>query len=151
MKYLLFLLSLSLFGCSTPYQSTGVAGGFSETQLDKNVFRVAFVGNGYTRPTQVEDFALLRSAELTLKNGFRYFAILNEKSGKDISTYTSPSYSTVSSTGKITTWGGDTDFISKPSSTMTIVCFGEKPSTSSLVYDADFIYKSIGGKYGVVK
>lgn len=151
MKILFTLAMLMLAGCSTPYQSTGIAGGFTETQLDKNVFRVAFVGNGFTRSNQAEDFALLRSAELTLKHGFKYFAIVNEKSEKDLSTYTTPRYSTISSTGNVTTTGGHTNFIAKPSSTMTIVCFNEKPSSSALVYDAEFIHKSIGGKYGVVK
>jgi len=33
-----------LAACATPYQSKGYTGGFSETQLDVNVFRVNFNG-----------------------------------------------------------------------------------------------------------
>ena len=47
--------------CATTYQSEGLTGGFSETQLDENIFRVTFYGNGYTGKERVTDFALLRS------------------------------------------------------------------------------------------
>ena len=43
--------------------------GFSETQLDTNVYTVRFSGNGYTSPSKAADFALLRSAEITLMRG----------------------------------------------------------------------------------
>jgi hypothetical protein len=56
--------------CATPYQSRGLAGGFSETQLSENMFQVYFRGNGYTREERVDDFALLRSAELAEEHGF---------------------------------------------------------------------------------
>ena len=47
-----------------------MSGGFTESQLDTNVFRVTFKGNGYTSPDRAEDMALLRSAELALQHGF---------------------------------------------------------------------------------
>ena len=50
-------------------QSQGMSGGFSETQLDTNVYTVRFSGNGYTSPSKAADFALLRSAEITLMRG----------------------------------------------------------------------------------
>ena len=57
-------IALVLSACATTYQSESFSGGFSETQLDKNVFRVSFQGNGYTRAERAEEMALLRSAEL---------------------------------------------------------------------------------------
>ena len=38
-----------LAGCATAYQPEGLTGGFDETQLDRNVFRVSFKGNGLYR------------------------------------------------------------------------------------------------------
>src|SRR5882724_2256033 len=76
----LLTLILSLAGCATTYQPQSFSGGFSETQLDKNVFRVSFKGNGYTQAERAEEMALLRSAELTLKNGFKYFVIIDGRS-----------------------------------------------------------------------
>ena len=51
-----------LTGCATPYQPMSFGGGFAETQLDENVFRVEVRGNGFTGRERVQDFALLRGA-----------------------------------------------------------------------------------------
>jgi len=59
------ILAFILQGCATSYQKTSFTGGYSETQLDENVFNVSFKGNGYTSRERVADFTLLRSAELT--------------------------------------------------------------------------------------
>lgn len=130
-------LLLLMQGCATPYQRTGLAGGYSEAQLDENVFRVSFAGNGYTGRERAVEFTLLRSAELTLENGFLYFAIIEADKHTSYSTHTSSS-----------SQGSTTHIISKPSSSNTIVCFKEKPETV-FVYNAKFIYKSISEKYGI--
>ena len=150
-----------LGGCATAYQSESLSGGFSETQLDTNVFRVSFRGNGYTRVERAEELALLRSAELTLKNGFTHFAIIDGRTREQLGTYTTPthSYTTVNATiygnsahgtARTTTYGGQTFNISKPSTTNTIMCFNGKPDIQGLTYDAQFICNSLGQKYEVV-
>ena len=72
------ILPLLLFGCATTYQSDGATGGYSETQLDENVFVVHFSGNGFTKKARAADFALLRSSELTLEHGYKYFVIIEK-------------------------------------------------------------------------
>jgi len=150
---------LILQGCATSYQQTGFTGGYSETQLDENVFNISFRGNGYTGRERVADFTLLRSAELTLENGFQYFAIIDANSYTSNSTYATPttSHTTGSAYGSgnyayvsatTTTTGGQTYNISKPSSSNTIVCFKEKPETV-FTYNANFIYQNIRQKYGI--
>lgn len=154
-------LMVVLGGCATAYQSEGFSGGFSETQLDTNVFRVSFRGNGYTRAERAEELALLRSAELTLKNGFTHFAIIDGRTREQSGTYTTPTqlYTTVNATAygnsaygtaHTTTYGGQTFHISKPSTTNTIICFNGKPNIQGLNYDAQFICNSLGPKHGVV-
>lgn len=163
MKYLFVIAVLAglMQGCATSYQKTGFAGGYSETQLDENVFRVSFRGNGYTGRERAADFTLLRSAELTLENDFQYFAIIDASSDTSHSSYTTParSYTTGSVYGSgnnaygsatTTTTGGQTYNISKPSASNTIVCFKEKPETV-FTYNAKFIYESIAKKYGIQK
>lgn len=151
--------TLILQGCATSYQKTGFTGGYSETQLDENVFNVSFRGNGYTGRERVADFTLLRSAELTLEHGFQYFAIIDANKYTSNSTYTTPttSHTTGSAYGSgnyaygsatTTTTGGQTYNISKPGSSNTIVCFKEKPETV-FTYNANFIYKNIRQKYGI--
>lgn len=158
---LILVLPIILSACATTYQPQGLSGGFSETQLDTNVFKVSFRGNGYTHAERAEDLALLRSAELTLKNGFTHFAVIDSQSREKHGTYTPPtqSYTTANATAygnsaygtaQTTTYGGQTFHISKPSTTNTIMCFKEKPDIQGLVYDAQFLCNSLGSKYKVV-
>src|SRR5216684_2626971 len=121
-------LAIVLGACATSYKPQGLSGGFSETQLDRNVFRVSFRGNGYTRPERAEDFALLRSAELALRNGFTHFIIVDGRSSSEYGAYTTPtqSYTTGGATSygntaygsaTTTTYGGQSFLIRKPSAT----------------------------------
>ena len=96
----LILVALLLHGCATPYQQTGLTGGFSETQLDENVWTVTFKGNGYTSRERATDFNLLRCAEICLENGYRYFMIVEGKEYSKEGFYTAPtnSYTTLKKT-----------------------------------------------------
>ena len=65
-----------LSGCATPtpYQPlgapTGVRGGFTDQQIERNRFRVTFAGNQFTSRQRVENYLLYRAAELTTERGF---------------------------------------------------------------------------------
>lgn len=157
MKFLLILF-LVLTGCATPYQKNGLSGGYSETQLSENVFKVHFRGNGYTRGERAEDFALMRSAEIAIEHGYAYFIIVDSAGDVEHSTYTTPvsSYTTANATAVGNTaygnartqyYGGQTMHISKPSAKNTIICFKEKPTDQPMVYDAIFVRDSIRNKY----
>lgn len=161
MKIILaFLGPLLLTACATSYQSSSFTGGFTETQLDENVFRVSFRGNGYTSRERAADFAMLRSAELAMSHGYKYFAIVDSANQTD--TYVSssaPNYTTnfqMNSFGNATygtarthAYGGQTMTFHKPSSSNTIVCFKEKPA-QGMAYSAEFVAKSVRQKYGLV-
>ncbi|MEA2031519.1 MAG: hypothetical protein U9N55_08025 [candidate division Zixibacteria bacterium] len=152
----------TLLSCATAYKQQGFTGGYSETRLDNNVFRVTFKGNGYTSHERATDFCLLRSAELALYYEYSYFIIVDASEYTAKSTYTTPTRSrtnvTVSSYGNTsygnantTTYGGQTYLITKPRSTNTIVCFREKSDIGGLVYNAKFIKTSISDKYNIHK
>ncbi|AUW07707.1 MULTISPECIES: CC0125/CC1285 family lipoprotein [Vibrio] len=152
-------ITLALGGCATSYQGKGFTGGYSETQLDENVFVVSFEGNGYTSKKKAAAFTMLRSAELTVNNGYQFFAIIDSDSYSTNSTYTTPttSHSTanVSSFGNFATGtstttfsGGQTYAISKPSNTNTIVMFKDRPA-NVFTYNAKFIVKSLKAEYGI--
>lgn len=155
---------LALAGCATGYQPNNpfMGGGFTETQLDRNMFRVSFRGNGYTSPDRAEDFALLRSAELALKNGFTHFVIVQSNNQVSVSTYTTPVQTTTTGTANAyggtvfgsstsTTTGGQTFVNEKPRSTNTIICFNGKPDGFAMVYDAKFVFESLSRKYEIAK
>ncbi|HAS6480855.1 TPA: hypothetical protein GRR64_25395 [Vibrio parahaemolyticus] len=150
---------LSLGGCATAYQNQGFTGGYSETQLDENVFVVSFEGNGYTSKKRAAAFTMLRSAELTVSNGYEFFTIIDSDSYTTKSTYITPTTShttaNVSSFGNFATGtatttfsGGQTYAISKPSNTNTIVMFKERPA-NVFTYNAKFIVKSLKAEYGI--
>jgi hypothetical protein len=57
------------FGPSGPDHPTG----YTDQQIDKNRFRVSYQGNSQTPRTTVENFLLLRSAQVALQAGYPYF------------------------------------------------------------------------------
>ena len=76
-------LCLALFaaGCTptaTPYQPLDKKGGYEETRLKENVYRVSFKGNRYTPETRMLDFLYLRSAELTRDAGYSHFLVVQD-------------------------------------------------------------------------
>jgi hypothetical protein len=71
-------LASSLIGCVTPYQSTGFTGGHSVKQLQSDIWRVHFSGNGNTTYETVQTYWLYRCAELTLEQGYDGFQILSD-------------------------------------------------------------------------
>jgi hypothetical protein len=155
----IFLISMFFVGCSTPYQSSGLMGGFTDTQLAPDVFRVTFRGNAYTSGERAQDLALLRAADLTLQSGHAYFAIVNESNATTASSFTTPGQTTT--TGNVTAAGnsayysentttmpGQTYTFFRPSSGMLIRCFTTKPE-GIFTFDAAFLQHSIKQKYNI--
>ena len=164
MKKLLLAVSAAtslLAGCATGYQPQGISesGGFMETQLDSNVWKVTFSGNGDTKIDQAEDLAMLRSAEVSLANGFTHFAYRSSKSESQTTILKNPMISYTSGTSMhgsglfanatTHTYGG-TVVVSKPYVSNIVMMFKGKPVLYTLVYDANFICTSVGTKYKVV-
>ena len=134
-KIVLFISLFVLSGCATGYQPIGFTGGYSDMQLGENSFKVSFTGNGHTLQQRAMDFTLLRSSDLTLKNGYRYFIVNSSETHNRTSFY-------------VNQYGGGS--ISKPRATMIISCFKEKPvETNRMIFDAKFLSASIRKKYGL--
>ena len=156
---LLLLFAIALVGCSTPYESNGWLGGYTDTQLAPDVFRVTFSGNAYTSGEKAQDYALLRAAELTLQSGHAFFAIVNENNATTASSLTTPAQTTtngsVSAVGSsayysenTTTMPAQTYTFFKPSSGMLIRCFNTKPD-GIFTFDAAFLQHSLKQKYSI--
>ena len=75
---------LALAGCgvpaTTPYRPAEAPGdtGYQEQRIESNRYRVTFTGNTVTAREAVENFMLLRIAELTLAQGYDYFVLDNQ-------------------------------------------------------------------------
>ncbi len=81
-----------LSGCETPYQPNGLLGGYSDTELAPDLYRVVIRGDDIATFERIQDFALLRASELTLRHGFSYFAIINERNATSVSSVTIPGH-----------------------------------------------------------
>ncbi|MEQ7156043.1 CC0125/CC1285 family lipoprotein [Brevundimonas aurifodinae] len=81
-------LLVSACATSTAYAPAGFngqRGGYAEQRLESDRFRVSFAGNSVTSREQVEMGLLLRSAELTLENGFDWFSTVERATDRDVS------------------------------------------------------------------
>jgi hypothetical protein len=70
---------VSLAACQTPYQEMGYEGGVAAVPITNNTYRISARGNGFTDPTTVQDYVLLKAAEVTLASGNSYFTIVNNR------------------------------------------------------------------------
>lgn len=70
------LLTLAACTTPTPYEAAGPDHplGYSDQRLADNRVRVSFRGNAVTMREQVENYLLLRSAEVTRQAGYSWFA-----------------------------------------------------------------------------
>jgi hypothetical protein len=72
--------ALSLAACAsepTRFQPAGPAThvGFSEMRIEPGRYRVTFQGGPGAPPAQVQDYALLRAADLALADGYDWFRV----------------------------------------------------------------------------
>ncbi len=159
-KIFLIVTVLSLTSCATTYQKKSFTGGFSETQIGENVWRVNFEGNGYTSRERADDLTLLRCAELTLLTGYSYFKLVDSKSYTEEESYTTPVTSntqinaqrygdTIYGNATTQTYGGQTHFISRPVANNVVMMFKDKTSKDGMLFDASFICNTVGSKYEV--
>ncbi len=168
--FTLFVLISSVASCATPYQARSLRGGYSDTQLAPDVFRIYFSGNVPTSKERAEDFALLRAAELSLQRGFKHFAIIGaESSSIQIGSFLIPGSAqttgTAFATGNIGTYPGTATYtgtysgtttytpsttfqMAKPHTSLLIKCFTDKPE-NVYTFDAAFIVQSLKQKYNI--
>jgi len=163
MKLLLRLFAITpvlfLSSCSTPYQSKGFTGGFSDTQLAPDLFRVFFHGNGYTSGEKAQDYALLRAAEVVSQHGFSCFAVVDESNTTTTSSFTTQgeAHTTGSATvsgnmvyysGHTTYTPGQTYTFFKPHTGLMVQGFKDKPD-GIFTFDAAFLQQSLKQKYNI--
>src|ERR1700744_4222480 len=77
-KYALFLsLAVVLAGCAQPApyapRLSGQQTGYTDRELTDNRYRVTFTGNSSTPRETVENYLLLRAAEVTLAAAYPHF------------------------------------------------------------------------------
>lgn len=140
---ILFFAAVLMSGCATGYHSRGFSGGFEETQLDDNVFKVSFKGNSYTSKEKANDYCLLRCSEITIEHDYKYFVV---KGDNDFSKSETRYY-------KVKDYNGNVNYRSndetRPGIELTIECYDEKPEADSAVYNAEITMRNLKTKYNI--
>ena len=79
-------LSVLLISCTTGYRPLNDSSGYWDDRIEpsSNKFTIGYDGNKWhsnpvNRKERVMDLALLRSAEVALENGFKYFIVSDSK------------------------------------------------------------------------
>lgn len=78
--WLVAALGLSLAACETPtpYRPADGGFGYAVQQLEDDRYRVTFAGNASTPRETVQNYLLLRAAEVTLESGHDHFRIVDQ-------------------------------------------------------------------------
>lgn len=143
--------SILLASCVTTYGPKGMSGGYTETRLEEDVFRITVEANGYTSMEQAEEMVLLRAAELSLQNGYAAFVVTESRGRTKLSSYTSPITARTVNTGygqsRTTFSGGDTYTSEHPVATATVLMLKEKMKGTGTIYDAAFLCGSLAPKF----
>lgn len=76
--------TLSLEACATPTvyaPSTGAptSVGFTDYRIETGRYRVSYTGGGGAPMAQVADYALLRAAEVALRDGYDWFRVVDRR------------------------------------------------------------------------
>jgi hypothetical protein len=86
-KLVIFFCMAWLYACgsSSPYVEATSARdyGYSESRITDNRYRVSFRGDADTSSDEVKDMALLRAAEITLRNDYDWFRVLTQETQQD--------------------------------------------------------------------
>lgn len=146
------LLAIPLAACTTPYQPVGCMGGFSSLQLNSDVYRISFRGNGYSSEERVIDFTLLRAAELTLSHGAQYFFVAGERRSESHTSGGSYSQGYIQSTPNGAYYQGYTGpdiEVVRHQAELVIQIIRGTPPEGVVTYDASVIANQVRAKYGI--
>ena len=113
--------------------------GYTDSRLSDDIWSISFKGQRIAM-SQVEDYALLRAANVVSAAGYTYFTIINERNSTSSKSHVVGS--TYQGTGSVV--GGSTNY---PEINLRIRAYKIKPTTGDNVYDANYILESIGQKY----
>jgi len=145
------VLCFALAGCSTPYQGMGFAGGVEAQQMSADTYRIVARGNGYTSPTTIQDYALMKAAETTKAAGGTHFLIVSANDASRSNLVSTPGQAQTSvygNTAYTTFWPGSTYQVIRPGQDTYIRVITVPPGTQPPqgANSADEIIQYIGSR-----
>lgn len=130
--------------------------GYEETKVESDRYRIVYRGSGGMSPEQVEDYALLRAAELALANDYDWFRVVGRDvtgeqrggvgvgAGFGTGSYGRRSGVSVGVGGDLGTIGGRDYFTVR----MEVLMGSGEPPEDGQYYDAREIQETIGARTG---
>ena len=157
-RLILICLALAVVGCSAYKPRSGNGPGYTDMQINANIYRVTLRGTAATKPDQADEMALLRASELMLSKGFPFFSVLSGSERIEHDSVTTPMQSTtlgtISSYGSSAKYSGQTSYIGgdtldfeTPTVTKTVIGFKDRPNSERLVYNSQQIFDSLASRY----
>lgn len=162
---LAIVTALTLTGCTTTPSKPRTfdqLGQYTTVPLNDHSYRISFQGNSNMSFGMAEEIALLKSAQVTVSNGFSYFKVQNDPSNRSQQpprkavVYPTPSYYPYGWNGYRRPYWNDPFYDMPQVVTLdpvlvayTIECFKDKKSAPDDAFDARLILQSLGNKYGL--
>lgn len=153
---------LSGCGLFAPYTKLANGYGYTDIRLAPDVARVTFKSVDQGRGVHIEELVLMRSAEVTLANGYRYFVVTSEERETTNSSYDEPAVSTTTevvtrkngereATSSTASTAAKSTEVKQPRITQLIRCYAEAPKDAGgrVVHDAQEIWSRLAPKYDV--
>ena len=108
MRIFSVLASLALAACTsyTPAGQgvAGLFGGFDETPLAQDAYRINASGNAYTSRAKTNAIAMVRAAELAREKGYEKFLILSFDEWSKVNTFVTDGQATTNTYGTATAY-----------------------------------------------
>jgi hypothetical protein len=143
---MIMVVTFLMMSCAprpTGYWKLGVGDpytGYSETQIQKDVFQVSYKCNDATTYDFMKGLLAYRCAEITLQNGYDYFIVIEEK---DITT---EDFWGMAPGGK-RRYDASLQTVNAPGATVLIkLKHGKKPEEDMKAFDAREILTHVGPK-----
>ena len=130
-------------GCATTYDAekshwTG-GRGFSQEQLEKDVWQINFVGNAHTDTEIRKKYILKKAAQIAIENSYSFFEVIQSDTSTDI---TGNDVTEEKATTRMRGRAKKPYVHTNTFTTMTVKLLNEKEGVDGTVYDANFLLNS---------
>ncbi|OTG58974.1 hypothetical protein B9T29_13385 [Acinetobacter sp. ANC 3903] len=158
------VVALALSGCATTPSKPltfDQLGQFSNTPLNTQTYRISFQARPNMSFGTAEEITLVKAAQTTVQNGFRYFKVLDDPSNRNqpprqAVVYSSPMYYPYGYYHRYPGFWPDPFYdmprvvtIDPVQVSYTIECYKDQKKAPDDAFDAYLILKSLGQKYGL--
>ncbi len=158
--------TLTITGCATlpsKPRTFDQLGQFSNTPPNAKTYRISFVADSNMSYGTAEEITLVKAAQTTLKNGFRFFKVMDDPSNRSqkpprqaVVYPNPPMYGPYGYHRRHPAFWPDPFFdapqvvnVEPAQVSYTIECFKDQKSAPQEAFDASLILQSLGQKYGL--